>query len=658
MNTKAAGAVAKDALRQGAPAEPESLSLAAEFPTPERDVWIDLVDAVVRKSGRIDANAAAGAGVEQLTWTTPDGIRVAPLFTAEDAPAVEVGVPGDAPFVRGSRASGPVPDGWDVRQRHTEPDPTAAREAIAADLANGVGSIWLVVGEGGTAVEDLPTVLADVHLDLVPVVLDGGGAEELLALAADRAVEPSALLGTLGLDPLGLRARTGEGPDVVSVIPLAQRVAAEFPQVHAVVVDALPVHGAGGSDAQELGWSLAAGVTFLRVLTDAGLDVSSSARLLEFRYVATAEQFPTIAKLRAARRLWARVTEACGSAQPQFQHAVNSPVLQTRRDPYVNLLRGTLAGFAAGLGGADAVTVAPYDSALGTSTAFSRRIARNTQTLLIEEAHLARVIDPAGGSWFVEHLTEELARAAWTFFQEIEAAGGARAVLDSGWIAERTARVRERRQHDVATRRVPITGVSEFADPGERPVEPVRTADPAVGDEAGSRRRPSDNGRARRTAAAGTHAGLPVYRPAEPFEAYRDRSDARLARTGSRPRAFLATLGPLAAYTARAGFARNLLAAGGVEAVHAGPTETPEDVAKAFPDAGTPVAVLCSTDARYAECGEAVVAALRDAGAHHVLLAGKADVAGTDAALYAGCDALAVLDAVYCALDGAPEATT
>jgi methylmalonyl-CoA mutase len=637
-----------EALDRSGPAEPEELTLAAEFPPATRDQWVALVDAVMRRAGRITAESEPGAGVEKLVRSTPEGIRVRPLYTAEDVgPGLATGVPGRRPHVRGSRAAGVVPDGWDVRQRLAEPDAEAARQGVRADLENGAGSVWLAVGAGGTAVTDLPAVLADVYLDLAPVVLDAGAdtdgtaaeaAESFLALAAERDVAPPALRGTLGLDPIGRRARTGAGPATDSVVPIARRVAGSFPRVRAVVVDALPVHGAGGSAAQEIGFSIAAGVAYLRTLTGAGLDVDTAARLLEFRYAATAEQFPTIALLRAARRLWARVLEVSG-ADPrtaQAQHAVASPVMFTRRDPYVNLLRGTVAGFAAGVGGADAVTVAPFDAAIGTSTPFSRRLARNTQALLVEEAHLARVIDPAGGSWFVESLTDELARAGWAFFQEIEAAGGAVAVLDSGWLAERTAPVRAGRERDVARRKVPLTGISEFPDLAEKPVERAPLPPPPSG-------------------------GLPVFRPAEPFEAHRDRSDARLAQTGARPRAFLATLGPLAAYTARAGFARNLLQAGGIETPEAGPTESTEDLAAAFAGAGTPVAVLCSTDALYVERAEASAAALRAAGARSVLLAGKPGeqpVPGVDGYLFAGCDALAVIDSVYTALGEPAPATS
>ncbi|AEA25321.1 Methylmalonyl-CoA mutase [Pseudonocardia dioxanivorans CB1190] len=626
-----------DALERGAPEEPDDLALAAEFPAATREEWAALVDGVLRKAGRLPADAPAGSGVDVLVRETLDGLRVRPLYTADDVPDLAAtGVPGAAPYVRGSRAGGYVPDGWDIRARHTSADPAAVAAAVAEDLDNGVTSLWLGVGTHGVAVADLPAALEGVLLDLAPVVLDAGAdaiaaAEAFLAHVTASDVDPAQVGGNLGLDPVGLRAATGEGPDVESVLPLARRVADDFPAMRAIVVDALPVHGAGASDAQQLGWSLAAGVAYLRALTGAGLDVATAARLLEFRFGVTGDQFATIALLRAARRLWARVLEACGApdAPGQVQHAVTSPMTTTRRDPWVNMLRGTVAGFAAGVGGADAVTVAPFDEAIGVAEPFSRRIARNTQSLLIMEAHLARVVDPAGGSWYVESRTDELARAAWTFFQEVEGAGGAVAALDSGFVAERVAPVRERRERDVATRRTPITGVSEFPDLDERPVE--RAPHPAP-------------------AAAG---GLPVYRLAGAFEERRDRSDAVLAATGARPAAFLATLGTVAAHSARAGFARNLLGAGGIATPDAGATASTDEIVAAFGEAATPVAVLCGTDEAYAESAAATAAALREAGATRILLAGRAEVDGVDATLHAGCDALAVIDDVYAALDAA-----
>ena len=611
------------------PAPPDELVLAGEFPAATREQWTALVDGVLRKSGRIGADAEAGAGVGKLVRRTPEGIPVAPLYTAADvADLPPIGVPGRPPFVRGATTDGPAPDGWDMRQRHEDPDPRAAHEAVVADLENGVTSIWLATGDGS----ELPTVLDGVLLDLAPVVLDTGGADTgaaaaYLAHAARVLADPTALLGTLGLDPIGLRARTGVGPDVASVVPLAQQVAAEHPLTRAIVVDAVGVHVAGGSDAQELGFSMSAGVAYLRALTDAGLDVATAARLLEFRYAATDEQFPTIAKLRAARRLWARVLSACAAADAggQRQHAVSSPTIYTRRDPYVNLLRGTIAGFAAGVGGADAVTVAPFDAAMGASTPFARRVARNTQALLVQEAHLARVIDPAGGAWLVESLTDALARAAWAFFQELESAGGAVVALDAG-----------------PGRGPRRDGAGRAGEGGGHPTDPDHRCE----------RVPRPRGGAGGAGAApvdGADRGPPVYRPAAAYEAYRDRSDAVLAATGARPTAFLATLGPLATYSTRAAFARNLLASGGIDAVEAGPTETAEAVAAAWEQAKAPVAVLCSSDALYAERGEATASALRAAGARHILVAGKVDVPGIDGQLYAGCDALAVIDGAYVA---------
>ncbi len=633
MNT---GQVDEAALQAAAPEEPEELELAGGFPAPDRDAWLELVDGVLAKSRRIPADAELGTGFAKLVRTSLDGIAVRPLYTADDVVDLPpAGSPGARPFVRGSRG----PHGWDVRQRHTGTDPAAVREAVLADLEGGVTSIWLAVVDGGVDATALPAALDGVLLDLARVALDPGdapiddavtAATAFLELAAQRDIAAAELLGHLGLDPLGRAARTGGSAEIGPAVALAVRVAEEFPQVTALSVDGLPVHTAGGSDAQELGFLLAAGVAYLRALTTAGVGIDRAAHLVELRLAATAEQFPTIAKLRAARRLWARVLESSG-ADPTTtspQHAVASPTMLTRRDPYVNLLRGTIAAFAAGVGGADAVTVAPFDAALGLSTPFSRRIARNTHALLVEESHVARVIDPAGGSWYVESLTDALAAAAWAFFQELEAAGGAEAVLADGSLAARISEVRARRERSAATRKAPITGVSEFPDLAEKPV-PREPLPPTT-----------------------ERTGLPLHRPAAPYEELRDRSDAVLAETGVRPRAFLATLGPLAAYTARAGFTRNLLQAGGIEPVDAGPTESADDVVVAYREAATPVAVLCSADDLYAERGAQTAAALREAGATTVLLAGKAEVPGVDAVFAAGGDALATLGTVWTALEG------
>lgn len=618
------------------PVEPDELELAAGFEPATREQWLAAVDAVVRRSGGIGPDDPLGAGVATLTRTTLEGIEVPPLYTADDVEGlVPSGVPGAWPFTRGGRAGGSVPHGWDVRQRHVGIDPAAVREAVLTDLDRGVTSVWLAVGDGGVPVEDLDGALEGVLLDLAPVALDAGAlavdaATSYLDLAAARGLADADLLGSLGLDPVGLRARDGDGPPVQDVLTTARRVAASFPRVTAVTVDATVVRDAGSSDAQQLGYSLSAGVAYLRALVDDGLDPAAAARLLEFRYAVSPQQFPTIALLRAARRCWARVLEACGSTGvPQRQHAVVSVAGYSRRDPWVNILRGAVAGFAAGVGGADSVTVPPFDAVLGVPEAFSRRVARNTQVLLIEEAHLARVIDPAGGSWYVERLTDDLARVAWEFFQRLEAEGGAVAALDGGVVGEAVAEVRARREQAAAHRTAPLTGVSEFADLDELSLR--RTPLPGAGPARG---------------------GLPVFRPAAVFEDLRDRADAALARTGTRPTAFLATIGPLATSTARAGFTRNLLHAGGVATVEAGATDDVEQVVAAYAATPSRVAVLCSSDALYDDRAVQVVARLREAGAVRVLLAGRPrELAEVDGFLFAGCDAVAALADVHTALE-------
>ncbi|WP_326946185.1 methylmalonyl-CoA mutase subunit beta [Amycolatopsis sp. NBC_01307] len=591
--------------------------LAAEFPQATREQWQELVAGVLRKSGRLPEDFT-GAPESKLVTRTYDGIEIQPLYTADDVPG-DAGFPGLSPFVRGASPEGQVSTGWDVRARFTGTDPKAVNKAILADLEGGVTSIWLTVPPAAMA-----DALNDVYVDLAPVVLDAGAEYEAAAAALfeifdEREIPASEATAVLGADPIGLAARTGADVALEPAAALAARVAGKYPKVRTIVADGLPFHEAGGSDVQELGALVAAGVTYLRSLTDAGLDVESAAGQLEFRIAATADQFSTIAKLRAARRLWARVAEVCGFSSPMRQHAVTSPAMLTQRDPWVNMLRTTVACFGAGVGGAAAVTVLPFDAAIGRPDAFSARIARNTHAVLLEESKLAGVVDPAGGSWYVEKLTDDLARVAWAEFTAIEAAGGLVAELASGALAGRLAETWDKRAKRLATRRDPLTGVSEFPNLAEKPVKREPLESPVDG-------------------------GLPRHRYAEGFEALRDASDAYLAEHGERPKVFLATLGPVAAHTTRAGFAANLFQAGGLEVVNPGATD---DLPGAFRASGAKIACICGTDDAYAAQAAEVAASL---GAEHVLLAGKGSYDGVDGNVFAGCDALEVLTGLHAKL--------
>jgi methylmalonyl-CoA mutase len=608
---------------------PEELVLAGEFPAATREEWRQLVAGVLRKAGR---EKLPDPVEDALRRTVATDVTVAPLYTAEDAGDLPtaVGVPGLAPFVRGGRAGasaeGGVPGGWDIRQRHAHPDVAVTREAVLADLENGGTSLWLVLGEGAIPVEALGEVLEGVYLDLAPVTVQGGRgagealvvAEAFLGLVEGRSGSrgPIAPGGSLGLDPLGLQAASGREQDLTGLADVARRAAAHR-GLRTVTVDATVYHDAGASAVEELGCSLAAGVAYLRALTGGGLSVDEAFAALEFRYGATADQFTTIAALRAARRLWDRVGEASGASvdvRAQRQHAVTSSVMTTKRDPWVNMLRTTIACFAAGVGGADVVTVQPFDAALGLPDSFSRRIARNTQNLLVEEGSLGRVLDPAGGSWYVESLTENLAQAAWAWFTEIERAGGLAAALDSGLVRDRIERAWQARAKRLARRVDAITGVSEFPHLAEKLPERQPAADVLP------------------------TGGLPRVRAAQAFEELRDAADA----AGARPAVYLATLGPIARHTARATFAANLFQAGGIE--------TPAgDGAAGLAAAGTTVACICGTDSDYAASAAGLAAELKAAGATQVWLAGKPalGVDGIDGYVHAGCDALDVLHTVF-----------
>lgn len=550
--------------------------------------WERATAAVLRKSRRMSETDADADVWEKLARTTLDGISVAPIGTVTD-------LEGLSTTGRPTRAGD-----WDIRVHVVGPDAKAANEALLVDLENGATSVWIELGQG-LEVADLEDVLKGIHTDLAPVVLDAPGAR--LAAATQLVDLLDGVTPAPGTN-LGASPALG-GSSADEVVAVARLALAKG--TYGVVVDASALHDLGASDTQELGYAVAVGVEVLRTLTDAGLSLAEALGVVEFRFAATDEQFPTIAKLRAARRLWARVAELSGATEPveQRQHVVTSRPMMSKYDPYVNMLRGTVAAFAAGVGGAEAVTVVPFDATLGLPDAFGRRIARNTSSLLIAESHLGKVTDPAGGSYAVEKLTDDLAAAAWEELGRIEEAGGASAALADGSIQSRVDAVVAAREERIARRKQPITGVSEFPNLAE--TLPARPAHPSAD---------------------------AVRRYGASYEALRDEPATKPV--------FLATLGPIAHHTARATFASNLFAAGGIGVTVAGPTSGVEDLVAALD--GETVACLAGTDAAYAEWGAAAVEALRAAGVQHVILAGKPGDLAVDDSCAVGLDALAFLN--------------
>ncbi|KAA1252002.1 methylmalonyl-CoA mutase small subunit [Mycobacterium simiae] len=574
-----------------------------------RERWRSAVAGVLSKTTRRDP-AELGEHPERLLDTpTHDGFAIQGLYTAFDE-LPEPPLPGQWPYVRGGNPLRDVNSGWKVAESFPTSQAAATQDANAALLSaldEGVSALLIRVGQAGVTPDQLTGLLAGVYLNLAPVILGAGAdypaaCDALLALVEElEPAERATLSIDLGADPLTASFGDRPAPVIEDVVTIAARVAG-VPGVRAITVDGPAFHNLGATAAWELAGVLAAAVAYLRLLTQSGLSVGDALRSISLRLAADDDQFMTLAKMRAVRQLWARVAEVAGdpSGGAVTLHAETSLPMMTQRDPWVNMLRCTLAAFGAGVGGADTVLVYPFDVAIpgglpGTPHSFARRIARNIQLLLLEESHVGRVLDPAGGSWFVEDLTERLAQQAWQHFQSIEARGGFADARD--YLADQLAELAARRSDDIAHRRIAITGVNEFPN----------LAEPALPQGASVSR---------------------VRRYAAEFEALRDRSDHHLARTGSRPRVLLLPLGPLAEHNIRMTFAANLLASGGIEELNPGTVDA-AGVEKAVCDAGSPkVAVVCGTDQRYLDEAAGVVAAARNAGIERVYLAGPEQALG------------------------------
>jgi len=628
-----------------------------------------------------------------LVHEAVDGLRTQPLYTRADREGLDLSGPAGAfPWTRG-RAEG----GWQAWQSIAVPDPAQAAAQAVEELSHGAHGLHLVLDASGPGGRGLRLQgLAEVHALLAALpgpelILSLDPGPDFMALSSAfllaAAQQGRSLRGCLGADPVGLLASTGRldgGSRALAWVgDLASACAEQAPQLRAACADGSPWHEAGAGDGLELGLVLATGITLVRALEAESLDLPRAFSQISFRLRLSSELLQGVAKVRALRAAWGRVAQACGlgghPAGRAFVHVLPGERGLSRRDPWINLLRNTAVGFAGAVGGADAVTTLPLDHALGAPDALGRRIARNTQTILAHESHLGRVADPAGGSFFLERRTAELVEAAWARMQEIEARGGVLPALVDGTVAGWVAGERDRRAERVARRRQPLTGLSEYADLDELPLAARAVARFAPAAPAPTVELPTlpepDGGTlsaALQAALAGPDArvplavlsealaveppalqavALPRQRLAAPYETLRDRSDAILAATGTRPSVYLACLGSLAEHQARLGFATHLLAAGGLRALSGAGSA-------GLSDSGCRVAVLCGTDAAYADQGAkggaACAAALLQAGATAVWLAGRPGAqeqalraAGVGDWLYQGCDALAVLDAIW-----------
>ena len=571
-----------------------------------------------------------GASLDRLATTTADGIVLAPLAARRHH--------GSGAWRAGR--------GWSVSQRVDDPDPERANAAVLDDLQGGADALTLVFADSpfargfGIAPAALDRVLAGVEIDLIGLRLDAGaGTAVALAALADliarRRLTSAELAIEVGYDPLGVEARLGVAPpdDLAAILG---RCGDAGLTGGVFLADGRPTHEAGGSAGQELAAVLATGVAYLRRLEAAGRPLARAARAIGFLLCADADLFEGLAKVRAMRRLWARVEASCGlDPRPIRLHCETSWRVMTRRDPWTNTMRATVGTMAAGLGGADAIAVLPMTLPRGLPDAGARRLARNIGHVLLDEAHLGRIVDPVAGAGGPEAFTEALCERAWTLLQQIERDGGMAASLRSGAWRTRLAITAATRADAVAAGTRAIVGTTRYPSLLAHDL-PVLVAPAAA------------------TSERGLNA-LPAVRDAEPFEALRDAAEAMPAP----PNVFLATMGSSAAYGPSASEAANVFAAAGMVALEATRSAdgAPLDHARIvalFAASGAAVACLCGADEAAEAAG--LVDALRAAGAKRILRAGPPGpdegpwrTAGVDDFVHERCAMLRVLTAALAA---------
>ncbi|PDV98433.1 methylmalonyl-CoA mutase family protein [Candidatus Chloroploca asiatica] len=662
-------------------AHSEDPALFSEFPPTSYEAWRQAAEKTLK-----------GVPFEKrLITKTYEGIDLRPLYVRADTaelPHIKA-LPGLPPYVRGTSPLGFTVKPWAIAQELPYGSPAEVNAAARADLPRGQTMLNLpldqatlagltpayaspdLVGKGGmslASVEDVLTLLDGLDLASLPLLIAAGvhalPVTALIMAAAQRlGVAPEQVQGCIGMDPLGRMVATGGLPMPLhfaydQMAALTAWAITDAPQLQTILVRLDPYSNGGSSAVQDLAYALATGVAYLRAMQDRGLSVDQVAPKMRFSFAIGGQFFMEIARLRAARLLWAQVIAAFGGgaeAQKMVLHARTATWTKTRTDAHANMLRVTSEAFAAVMGGCDSLHISPFDECIGLPDEFSRRIARNVHIILQQECNFMHLIDPAGGSSAVETLTDELARSAWAMFQAIEAEGGMAASLALGTPQDQVAQTRTERFKAVAQRKDVIVGTNMYPNLKERPLV-VRTTDSvALQAERGAalhKMRATADATVRdqalqslaqavalrsdlvpATIAAADHGislseiatilcsvgpgprfkAIPAHRASEQFEALRAAADAFAATSGQRPTIFLAKMGPVAQHKARTEFATAFFEPGGFAVVGDQAFETPEAAAEAALAAEAPVVVICSTDDTYPTIVPALTGAIKAA---------------------------------------------
>ncbi len=671
---------------------------------------------------------------KKLITKTYEEINLQPLYTSndiKDLPQIN-NFPGFENYLRGNSSSGFNGRDWEISQEYNQALPEDLNEALRSDLKRGLNSVNIVldnptmlgldadqskfgeVGKDGlsiSGVRKMQVLFKDIDLTNQPINISGGfSALPITLLFTSYANETRTSLmnikGSITSDPFEYLLTKGELPILLNQIFDEMKLATELmiksnSAIKTIGVSGLPFNNSGASAVQELAFTLATAVEYLDEMISRGLKVDDVAKRIKFTFGVGSFYFMEVAKLRAARMLWSTILEAYGVAEENrkmFIHCRTTKFNQTYFDPYVNMLRTTTEAFSAIVGGADSMHTNPFDESFNPADDFSRRIARNTQIILKEESHLDQVIDPAGGSYFVEKLTDDIATSAWKLFQSIEEKGGMLKAIQSGFVHDEIAKVAEAKKKDFVKRKSVLVGTNMYANPKEEMME-IKKRDldliykkrveyiqkyritgedkkhesildklqkiadtksyDLVDDAVEAFLEGASLGEISRSIRASAEKGITVnpltqFRLAEMFEELRIASENYKKKTGIKPKVFLATMGPLKQFKARADFSRAFFEIGGFEIVYPNGLATTDEAVKAALDSKAEVVVICSTDDTYPELVPAIVKGIKEKSKKiKVILAGfpkdqieEHKKSGVDDFIYLGADAHLILSSL------------
>ena len=576
-----------------------SNKLFAEFPAVSTEAWEEVIIKDLK-----------GADYDKkLVWKTQEGFNVRPYYRQADLDAIEFkdSMPGEFPFVRGTKNS----NSWLVRQDFCLCEGVEKANAQALDaLMKGVDSIGFKLTKEGLDEDQMEALLKDICLEAVEVNFTGlchsrmtGLVDTFIKVAGKKGADKEKVRVSFSFSPLhALTTRGHMCPSAYDKLAEVIKAAEAYPHMRVINVQAYDFNNAGSSISQELGYAMAIGSEYLAAFTERGLSAELVAKKMKFTFAISSNYFFEIAKFRAARVLWANIVKAygveCPCAQKIKVHAVTSAWAQTVYDSYVNMLRATTETMSASIAGVDSIEVLPFDHAYRKPGEFSNRIARNVQSVLKEEAHFDKIVDPAAGSYYIETLTKSIADAAWAIFKGVEAKGGYEAAFKAGDVQAAIKAVSSKRDQAIAKRRETILGSNQYPNFLETATEDVTA-------EIVTRKAPASCPSCQEHVMA---EPLECYRGSQEFEALRFATD----RSGRQPMAFMVTFGNLAMCRARAQFSCNFFAVAGFKVVDNNRFSTIEEGVKAALEAGADIIVACSSDEEYADAVPQIAALVGD----------------------------------------------